>query len=103
MENLKKLRYSSHLTQDELSKKLNMPQATYNSYEIGRSSPTVEPLIKIADFYNVSIDYLVGRKFGNDFGFLTKEQVSTIKLFLTLNDFNQARVSGYITSLVENQ
>ena len=44
-----------------ISKILNISQVSYGRYELGISEPTIESLIKLADFYNVSLDYLVGR------------------------------------------
>ncbi len=47
--------------QIELAKYLNVDQSTYSDYERGVINIPVEQLIKIADFYSVSLDYLVGR------------------------------------------
>lgn len=56
---LKELRGS--LTQEEVAKKLGLSRARYSHYENGRSEPDNHTLEKLADFYNVSIDYLLGR------------------------------------------
>lgn len=58
---LLELRKASMLTQDVLSKKLGFPQTTYSQYERGIRKPTTMKLLLIAQFYNVSFDYLVGR------------------------------------------
>lgn len=58
---LSKLRRDSGLTQNELSKRLNISRATYAQYEIGRREPDIETIQKLASFFNVSIDYIVGR------------------------------------------
>ena len=47
--------------QIELAKYLNVDQSTYSDYERGEVNIPIEQLIKIADFYDVSLDYLVGR------------------------------------------
>lgn len=60
-ERLVELRKSKKLTQQELADKLNISRATYAQYEIGRRKPDYETLEKLADFYKVSIDYLLGR------------------------------------------
>ena len=49
------------LSQTELGNKVGLPQGTYSNYEIGRFKPTTLKLMNIADFYNISMDYLVGR------------------------------------------
>lgn len=55
------LRKERNLTQDLLGQKLGFLQTTYNGYEIGRVIPTTFKLYCIAEFYNVSIDYLTGK------------------------------------------
>lgn len=58
---LKKEREEKKLTQKEIAKILNIKQQTYNNYETGKRTPDIEMLIKIADYYKVSLDYLTGR------------------------------------------
>lgn len=58
---LKSLRTSMQLTQDELAKKLNISRSTIGMYEKGAREPDFETLELIADFFNVDIDYLLGR------------------------------------------
>lgn len=58
---IKDLREDSDLTQKELGEKLNLPQRTYAYYESGERTIPPEILIKIADFYHTSIDYILGR------------------------------------------
>lgn len=59
---LRKLRKEKELTQQELANILQMSRGTYAQYEIGRREPDFETLVKIADFYNVSTDYLLCRE-----------------------------------------
>ena len=58
---LKQLRLYHNLTQNELSNILNIKQSTYSHYETGKRQPDISTLIRIADFFHCSIDYLVGR------------------------------------------
>lgn len=58
---IRDLREDSDKKQIELAKYLSVDQSTYSDYERGMINIPVEQLIKIADFYNVSLDYLVGR------------------------------------------
>lgn len=58
---LSELRKKHHLTQSELSKKVGFTQTTYTCYENGTSIPTTFKVYYIALYYNVSLDYLVGR------------------------------------------
>lgn len=59
---LKKLREKSNLTQEELAKRLEMPRSTYSNYESGKREPDFYTAKKIADFFGVSVDYLLGRE-----------------------------------------
>lgn len=58
---LKSLRISNNLTLEQLGKELGSTRATIGNYENNNKKPSLEMLIKIADYFNVSIDYLVGR------------------------------------------
>lgn len=58
---IKELRESKGINMKEAARLLGIPYTTYVNYEKGLREPTSEMLIQIADFYNVSIDYLVGR------------------------------------------
>jgi len=58
---IKDLREDRDLTQQELSKFLNITQVAYSYYELGKRSIPLELLCKLADFYNTSVDYLLYR------------------------------------------
>ena len=59
-ERLKELRKDQRKTQDELSKVLNVRRSTYGEYERGKIRPPAEKIFKLAEYFNVSIDYLIG-------------------------------------------
>lgn len=73
MDTLKKLRKERGLNQSTLAKELNISVSAYGNYELDQREPSIENLKKLADFYNVSIDYLVGRKTQRPFGEWTDE------------------------------
>ena len=58
---IKQLREDKDLTQNYIAIKLNMSQPQYARYESGRRDFPIDILIKIANIYNTSIDYLVGQ------------------------------------------
>ena len=58
---LKDLREGRRIYQRELAEVLGMSFRGYQNYETDQSEPKLTTLIAIADYYNVSIDYLVGR------------------------------------------
>ena len=61
---LKKLRQQKHLTQQELATILDINLSSYQKYERPNNTvkPSIDALIKIADFYGVTVDYLLGRE-----------------------------------------
>ena len=59
--NLRGIREDSDIKQREIAKYLNVSQNTYSQYETGVISLTAEVLIKLADYYKVSVDYLLDR------------------------------------------
>jgi len=59
--NLKLLRRSRGYTQLAVQMKTGIEQALISKFESGERVPPTETLITLADFYNVSIDYLLGR------------------------------------------
>lgn len=60
-ERMKNLRLEKNLRQEDAAKELGMSMSTYCRYEYGKREPTASALWRMADFYNVSIDYVVGR------------------------------------------
>lgn len=58
---LKELRKKKKLSQLRLATELNTTQNTISRYETGEREPGIKDLIKLADYFNVSIDYLLER------------------------------------------
>lgn len=58
---LRDLREDKDLKQREVADYLQIHQTTYSDYELGRLNIPIETLHMLADFYNVSVDYLLGR------------------------------------------
>ena len=61
MENLEKIREKKNITQTKLSVEIEVSQELISHYEIGKSKPNIENLIKLADYFNCSTDYLLER------------------------------------------
>ena len=59
-ERIRNLREYSDLTQAELGRQINVPQRTYAYYESGQRMIPPQVLIALAQFYHVSVDYLLG-------------------------------------------
>ena len=60
-ENIRKLRTDNGYTQKQIAEYLGISQNTYSQYEIGVLNYPVDAVVKLADLYHVSTDYLLGR------------------------------------------
>lgn len=60
-ENIRNLRIDHDYTQRQVAEYLHVKQNTYSQYEVGVLHYPVEVLMKLADLYGVSVDYLLGR------------------------------------------
>jgi transcriptional regulator with XRE-family HTH domain len=60
-ERIKSLREERKITQQELARYLGVSQKTISNYENGERSPDPDTLRKIADYFDVTVDYLLGR------------------------------------------
>ena len=100
---LKELRKQKNLTQTEIAKILQITQRTYAGYELGQTEPTIDTLKKIADFYNVSLDYLCEHETQGsiDLSLFSDIKKGCIYLLSKLNDKESAVVFGYITHILQ--
>lgn len=58
---IRSLRESANLSQAKMAKQLGIPQSNLNRYENNNSATPLDVLIKYADFFDVSLDYILGR------------------------------------------
>ena len=103
MENLRKLREEFGLTQKELAEKMNVAKATIYFYEQNKVSPSTEMLIKLADYFNCSIDYLLGHQTKNLIytETLTPIQQKLMELIKKLNDEQGLFLIGYLSDMLK--
>lgn len=100
--NIKDLRVKMGISQLELAKKLGLPPSTLFNYETGRAEPSISTLIKLADFYNVTIDELVGRESDTiNLKFIGESESYLIKKILKMNELELAKTRAYVTGLTE--
>ena len=100
---LKEIRKENKKTQGEIAQAINITQATYARYELDIITPTIDNLIKLADYYGVTLDYLVGRKFNNELGYLTQTQKMLLQIINELSEYNQAKLLGMAQGLLVGQ
>lgn len=117
-ERFKELRQSRKLSQQELADKLNTSKSSVNMYERGEREPGIEMLETIADFFNVDMDYLLGKASivnktlanaenvikmsGTDKQTnLTSSEEALLSNYRQLNPDGQKKVDGYVEDLVK--
>ena len=83
-ERLKSLRTSRNLSQMDLAKQLKISKSSVNMYERGEREPGLETLEAIADFFNVDLDYFLGKS----------DYANKSEWLLSMNDTNRARTAG---------
>lgn len=98
---LLELRQSNNLSQQELCKHINLTQEKYSRLETNTTKIDAETLIKIANYYDVSLDYLCDRQYNNNIGYIPDEKRATIQKLLKLDNLEFEKVDGYITALLD--
>ncbi len=106
---LKSMRIESGLTQQELSARLNIAQATIACYENGQRVPYISSLVAYADFFDCTLDYIVGR--ADEFGNRTKNadarasdhlsdgELELIRKYRKLTKEQRAALLGYMDGI----
>ena len=103
--NLKQIRNSKKLLQTQVAMDLNITQETISSYETGRVFPSSDMLIKLANYYNTSIDYLLCRtKYNMPINDIKPNNISDADFMLltkinNLSAINKAKAEAYIDGL----
>jgi len=102
---IKELREDTNLQQKDVAAKLNRTTACISSWETGKTEPSIEDIIRLADLFGVSCDYLLGRT--NDFeavdpfATLSPAQREMLGMFDMLTREDQYRVLGYAQALAK--
>lgn len=88
---LLELRTEKGISQRILAKEMHISQGTYNNWENEKTQPSIEQLIDLADFFDVSVDYVIGHtdEYGTINGAtkqsLSKDEQKILFLFRTLS------------------
>lgn len=108
MENLRIIREKRNINQQKIAVELEISQESISKYENGNAFPSKEILIKLADYLNCSIDYLLGR---TDNPNLNKDKISTedenienlIFRYKRLSNENKNKLEGCLLALEQEQ
>ena len=108
---LKELREERHLTQSEVAQQIQTSQTNIGRWENELNEPTASFLVRLADFFNCSVDYLLGRE--DDFGNvvvqtekpdpLPQDEQDLLETYRKLDNLNKIHVSIYAEVRLEEQ
>lgn len=88
---LKQLREQHELSQAKLAERLHIPKGTYVTYEYGTREPNIEMINKLADFYGVTTDYLLGRETGEP------DTLDTLAAEFNMSSLEKKIVDNYLS------
>ena len=97
---LKELRQEKHLLQKELANKVNLSQQTISLYESGKRQPDYATLERLADFFEVTTDYLLGR---TNQKYFKQDETIAFHAKGELNDEDMKMVKDLIDRLVKEE
>ncbi len=98
--NIKFYREKMHLSQRELADKIETTQATLQRYEAGINQPNIETMIKLADFFQISLDDLVGRKSNSiNLNFYSKNKKAIIEYLIQEDEKTIERIYDFYKGL----
>lgn len=98
VDRLKRLRITNKISQKAFAQALNVSQQTVASWEVGRTEPSNVALIEIANYFEVTTDYLLGRD--SKLSSLTKIQKALLEGFNVLNNEGQNLMMSVLGSLL---
>lgn len=100
---IRELREDSDKTQKEIAEYLGTPYQYYAVYEKGGSEISFERAIALANYYNVSLDYIAERsnnKNGMSYSELTEEQQSLLNIFSKMSPDEKKRTSELLKKII---
>ena len=99
--NLKLLQKQSNKTIKENAQNLEMPFSTYCNYLSETRQPDIQTLIKLADYFDVSLDYLCERQWNNQIGYVADNRREDMIKISNLTDKQFELVVAYVKGLTE--
>ncbi|MDO5387939.1 MAG: helix-turn-helix transcriptional regulator [Clostridia bacterium] len=103
MDRIKVLRKEKGISQERLAMELNISQTMISKYELGQSEPDIQMIIKIAEYFNVSVDYLLEiseDKLNINSENLTDNEKSLLLDYKRLNEIQKVKAEAYIKGLL---
>lgn len=105
------LRSESELSQREIARQLHISQSTYHNWESGKTQPSIAQLIDLAEFFGVSVDYLIGNS--DDCGIITysenhnekiikRDEYELLRLYRSLPEAARKNILDFIKNISSN-
>ena len=102
---LKELRIHLHLTQEQISKDLNIARQTYSYFETGNRTPSLEMARRLAEYHNITIDQLVNTgippAYSDPFDSLPEPYQKIVRAYHKLSPNTQKEFESYLEYLVQ--
>ena len=104
MQRLKELRLENGMNQTALASALSTTQSSISKFESGRNTPDIATLIKIAAYFSVSVDYLLGREDQrtSDCGLLESD-IEFLNTYHLLTPSQKKKVRSFLRSINKNR
>lgn len=103
---IRDLREDSDKTQGEIAEYLGTTAQYYGKYEKGEREIPLQRAIELADFYDVSLDYIAGRtniSSGNVYNSISDEAMSIALKYISLTERNKGKLELFLDQLCESQ
>ncbi len=97
--NIKNLRLKNKYSQSQVANFINISQSNYSKYERNELKPDSETLIKLADLYDVSLDFLLNRTWCNQIGYIPEDKKELVKQIIELETNDAKEVQAFINGL----
>ena len=100
---LKELRKKNHKTQEEMAALIGVTRGAYGNIENGKREPDFKTLSKLADYFGVSVDWLIGRdKQSTPPDELSAGESSLLRIFRELNEEGQEKLLDLADDLIQS-
>lgn len=100
--NLKERRKQMGLSQEDVAKRIGVHNTTYGNWELGKTEPSLEDLVKLADLMQLTTDELLGRETSLiNLNCLADTEAYLIRKILKMNELELAKTKAYVMGLTE--
>lgn len=101
-DNIAHLRVDNKKEKEEVAAYLGIAVASYNRYEAGTREPDIDKLLKLADYFRCSVDYLLGRPLATNFDLVSRDKVFSYRDIVS-KGYNGKLAHGLIKQIYDKQ